>query len=188
MKLSFLHWFYLQYFKPRKPRTNCKQCLLTIHSQFHVILGTGKEQQIVIQSGGGLSKDEIENMVKQAEQMAATDKVKRELVEVINQGESIVHDTETKMEEYKDQLPGEECDKLRTEIAEVRTLLANKETANPEDLRAATQKLQQSSLKLFEMAYKKMSAEREGGSSSNTSSTSTDESSSDKDKKKEDKN
>lgn len=130
-----------------------------------------------------MSKDEIENMVKQAEQMAATDKVKRELVEVINQGESIVHDTETKMEEYKDQLPGEECDKLRTEIAEVRTLLANKETANPEELRAATQKLQQSSLKLFEMAYKKMSAEREGSSS--TSSSTSEESG---DKKKEDKN
>lgn len=121
-------------------------------------------------------------MVKQAEQMAATDKVKRELVEVINQGESIVHDTETKMEEYKDQLPGEECDKLRTEIAEVRTLLANKDTANPEDIRAATQKLQQSSLKLFEMAYKKMSAEREGSSSSSSGS------SEDSDKKKEDKN
>lgn len=145
--------------------------------------GTGKEQQIVIQSGGGLSKDEIENMVKQAEQMAATDKVKRELVEVINQGESIVHDTETKMEEYKDQLPGEECDKLRTEIAEVRNLLANKDTANPEELRAATQKLQQSSLKLFEMAYKKMSAEREGSS---TSTSSTSEQSGDK--KQEDKN
>lgn len=124
-------------------------------------------------------------MVKQAEQMAATDKVKRELVEVINQGESIVHDTETKMEEYKDQLPGEECDKLRTEIAEVRNLLANKDTANPEDLRAATTKLQQSSLKLFEMAYKKMSAEREGASQSSTSSDTSEQSG---DKKKEDKN
>lgn len=49
--------------------------------------GTGKEQQIVIQSSGGLSKDEIENMVKKAEQYAAQDKIKKERVEVVNQAE-----------------------------------------------------------------------------------------------------
>lgn len=70
--------------------------------------GTGKEQQIVIQSSGGLSKDEIENMVKNAEQYAQADKVKKERVEAVNQAEGIVHDTETKMEEFKDQLPKEE--------------------------------------------------------------------------------
>lgn len=70
--------------------------------------GTGKEQQIVIQSSGGLSKDEIENMVKKAEQFAQEDKVKKERVEAVNQAEGIVHDTETKMEEYKSQLPQEE--------------------------------------------------------------------------------
>lgn len=70
--------------------------------------GTGKEQQIVIQSSGGLSKDEIENMIKKAEEYASADKKKRELIEIVNQGESIVHDTETKMEEFKSQLPAEE--------------------------------------------------------------------------------
>lgn len=70
--------------------------------------GTGKEQQIVIQSSGGLSKDEIENMVKNAEQFAQDDKVRKERVEAINLAEGIVHDTETKMEEYKDQLPADE--------------------------------------------------------------------------------
>lgn len=70
--------------------------------------GTGKEQQIVIQSSGGLSKDEIENMVKNAEQFAQADRVRKERVEAINQAEGIVHDTETKMEEYKSQLPQEE--------------------------------------------------------------------------------
>jgi len=70
--------------------------------------GTGKEQQIVIQSSGGLSKDEIENMIKKAEEYATADKQKRELIEIVNQGESIVHDTETKMEEFKSQLPAEE--------------------------------------------------------------------------------
>lgn len=74
--------------------------------------GTGKEQQIVIQSSGGLSKDEIENMVKNAEQFAQADKVRKERVEAVNQAEGIVHDTETKMEEYKSQLPQEEVSSL----------------------------------------------------------------------------
>nr|CAH7736028.1 unnamed protein product [Callosobruchus chinensis] len=130
--------------------------------------GTGKEQQIVIQSSGGLSKDEIENMVKNAEQYAQQDKVKKERVEAINQAEGIIHDTETKMEEYKDQLPKEECDKIKEEIGKVRELLAKKDDADPEEVRKATTTLQQSSLKLFEMAYKKMAAEREGGSSSSS--------------------
>ena len=62
----------------------------------------------MIQSSGGLSKDEIENMVKAAEQFAATDKQRRERVEVANQAESVLHDTETKMDEYKSQLPQDE--------------------------------------------------------------------------------
>lgn len=133
--------------------------------------GTGKEQQIVIQSSGGLSKDEIENMVKNAEQYAQADKVKKERVEAINQAEGIVHDTETKMDEYKAQLPQEECDKLREEISKVRELLANKDNSDPEEIKKATSSLQQASLKLFELAYKKMASERESSSSSPSQST-----------------
>ncbi|THD19169.1 Heat shock protein 70 [Fasciola hepatica] len=70
--------------------------------------GTGKEQQIVIRSSGGLSKEDIENMVRNAEQYAETDKRRRDLVEAINQAEGIVHDTESKISEYKDQLPENE--------------------------------------------------------------------------------
>jgi hypothetical protein len=62
----------------------------------------------VIQSSGGLSKDEIENMVRNAETYAAQDKVKKDRVEAINQAEGIIHDTESKMNEFKDQLPQEE--------------------------------------------------------------------------------
>uniref|UniRef100_A0A1W7RAB7 Heat shock 70 kDa protein n=1 Tax=Hadrurus spadix TaxID=141984 RepID=A0A1W7RAB7_9SCOR len=133
--------------------------------------GTGKEQQIVIQSSGGLSKDEIENMIKKAEAYAEEDKKRKEVVENINQAESIIHETESKMEEYKDQLPADESTKLKEKIAHLRELMANKEKQTPESLREATQSLQQASLKLFEMAYKKMAAEREstGGSSESTS-------------------
>lgn len=63
---------------------------------------------VVIQSSGGLSKDEIENMVKNAEQYAKEDRIKKERVEAVNQAEGIVHDTEAKMEEFKAQLPQDE--------------------------------------------------------------------------------
>lgn len=63
---------------------------------------------VVIQSSGGLSKDEIENMVKNAEQYAKADRIKKERVEAINQAEGIIHDTEAKLEEFKSQLPQEE--------------------------------------------------------------------------------
>ncbi|KAL7648763.1 UNVERIFIED_CONTAM: hypothetical protein RMT77_000670 [Armadillidium vulgare] len=146
--------------------------------------GTGKEQQIVIQSSGGLSKDEIENMVKKAEQYAEEDKKRKESVEAINQGESIIHDTESKMEEFKDQLPKEECDKLREKIATVRELIAKKDDVDPEEIKKQVSELQQSSLKLFELAYKKMAADREAASSSSSTESSSD---STKDNKDEDK-
>jgi len=123
--------------------------------------GTGREQQIVIQSSGGLSKDDIENMVKNAEKYAEEDKKKKEIVEAVNQAEGIIHDTETKMEEYKDQLPSEEYEKLKTKIEETKTMLANKDNESGEDIKAKVSDLQQASLKLFEMAYKKMAADRE---------------------------
>jgi len=134
--------------------------------------GTGKEQQIVIQSSGGLSKDDIENMVQQAEKFADEDKKKKELVETLNQAENAIHDIESKMEEFKDQLPKDEVDELQGEITKVREILA-KEDKTADELRESFQSMQQKSLKLFEMAYKKMAADREsssGGPSSGGSS------------------
>ncbi|KAL3864883.1 hypothetical protein ACJMK2_006530 [Sinanodonta woodiana] len=142
--------------------------------------GTGKEQQIVIQSSGGLSKDEIENMVRNAERYAEADKKKKDLVETVNQAEGIIHDTESKMEEFKSQLPSEEYNKLKEQIAQVRQLLANKDKESPETIKKAVSDLQQASLKLFEIAYKKMASERESGSQKTSNSPDDD--------KKEEKN
>merc|ERR1719278_1391110 len=127
--------------------------------------GTGKEQQIVIQSSGGLNKDEIENMVREAEANAEADKINRERVEAINQAEGILHDTESKMEEFKDQLPSEDAVKMKEKIVEVRDKLQDKENMDPEDIKKTVSDLQQSSLKLFEMAYKKMAADKDNASS-----------------------
>uniref|UniRef100_H2T4V1 Heat shock protein 9 n=1 Tax=Takifugu rubripes TaxID=31033 RepID=H2T4V1_TAKRU len=87
--------------------------------------GTGREQQIVIQSSGGLSKDDIENMIKNAEKYAEEDRRRK-------------------------------CNKLKDEIAKVRDLLANKDSETGENIKQAANNLQQASLKLFEMAYKKV--------------------------------
>jgi len=146
--------------------------------------GTGKEQQIVIQSSGGLSKDEIENMVREAEANAADDKVKKDRIEASNQAEGILHDTETKMEEYKDQIDSEEVAKMREKITEVRDKLANKDEMDPEEIKSTVSELQQSSLKLFEVAYKKMASDRQGSGEGSTSSESEKK---DDDKKEEEK-
>merc|ERR1712079_303271 len=122
--------------------------------------GTGKEQQIVIQSSGGLSKDQIENMVRDAEANAEQDKLNRERVEAINQAEGILHDTESKIDEFKDQLPSEDVAKMKEK---------DKENMDPEDIKKTVSDLQQSSLKLFEMAYKKMAADKDTSSSSSGS-------------------
>merc|ERR1712241_1632020 len=134
--------------------------------------GTGKEQQIVIQSSGGLSKDAIENMVIEAEKHAQADKEKREKIEAVNQAEGVLHDTESKMDEFKDQLPAEDVTKIKKQIEDVREKLADKDNMTGEEIKKTVSDLQQSSLKLFEMAYKKMAAEREGGSSGSSESTS----------------
>ena len=66
--------------------------------------GTGKEQKIQIQASGGLSDEEIEKMVKDAEDNAEADKERRELIEAKNQAESLIHSTEKSMEEHGDKL------------------------------------------------------------------------------------
>lgn len=62
----------------------------------------------MIQSSGGLSKDQIENMIRDAEKFAAEDMARRETIEAVNHAEGVLHDTETKITEYQDQLNADE--------------------------------------------------------------------------------
>ena len=119
---------------------------------------TGKEQQIAIQSSGGLSKDDIENMVRESEKHAEKDKKRRELIEEINKAEAIVHDTESKMEEFKDQLPKEEYEKLKQGIVDIKDKLGklDRENDTVDAFKPMIDSFQKDSLKLFEMAYKKV--------------------------------
>uniref|UniRef100_A0A914LJ33 Stress-70 protein, mitochondrial n=1 Tax=Meloidogyne incognita TaxID=6306 RepID=A0A914LJ33_MELIC len=118
--------------------------------------GTGKEQQVVIQSSGGLSKDQIENMVRDAEKHAAEDAEKKETIEAINHAESVLHDTETKMAEYADQLNEDEVKVVKERCEMLKQKLTNREALKASEVREGINELQQKSLKLFEAAYRKM--------------------------------
>jgi len=134
-------------------------------------LGTGKEQQIVIQSSGGLSKDDIENMVKQAEEFAEADKIQKEIVETVNQAESVIHSIESNVEEYKDQLNADEVEEIKKEAAKVKEMIERRdELESPDALRDAYKELQRKSMNVFEVAYKKAAADRESGDSGSSDS------------------
>ena len=84
---------------------------------------TGKEQKIVIQSSGGLSDDEIETMVSEAEANAEEDKKFRELVDIKNQGDQLVHATEKTLEDLGEKVETEERGKVESAIAELKEAL-----------------------------------------------------------------
>jgi len=115
--------------------------------------GTGKEQNIRIQASGGLSKDEIERMTKDAEIHAEEDKKKRELIESRNRFEQIIQDTEKNLSEHGEKL--EEADKttIQESITAAREVLA-KEDVSAEELNTASTDLLQKSMKLGEIIYK----------------------------------
>jgi len=144
--------------------------------------GTGREQQIVIQSSGGLSKDQIEEMVQNAEKYADEDKQKRERIEESNLLESHKDDIKNKLDEFKDQLDASELQKLKDEIEDVEKFLANKEDETAEAIRQRRNDLQQNSMKLFEKAY--ASKMRQNESSSSNDATQDSSASSEEDEKK----
>lgn len=123
---------------------------------------------VVIQSSGGLSKDQIENMIREAEKHAAEDAEKKELVEAINQAESVIHDTDTKVTEYSDQINPEEAKAIKEKIEDLRKKLADRDNLKANEVREELGQLQSQSLKLFEAAYKKM-AEKNSANNANTS-------------------
>merc|ERR1712091_286858 len=109
-------------------------------------------------------------MVREAEKHAQQDLEKKERIEAVNQAEGVLHDTESKLDEYKDQVPAEDVAKMKDQIKEVKEKLANKDEMSGEEIKKTVSDLQSSSLKMFEVAYKKMASEREARSSQNSTS------------------
>jgi molecular chaperone DnaK len=111
---------------------------------------TGKEHAIRIQASGGLSDDEIDNMVKDAEANAEADKKRRELVDARNGAEAMIHQTKSQLEEHGDKVGAPEKEAIETAITE---LEAVKEGEDLEAIQQKTQALVQAAMKLGEAMY-----------------------------------
>ncbi|GFO65924.1 molecular chaperone DnaK [Geomonas paludis] len=118
-------------------------------------LGTGKEQSIRITASSGLSKEEVEKMVRDAEAHAAEDKKKRELIEAKNQGDNLIYSTEKSLNEFGDKIDASEKQKIEEGIAGLKKAL---EGADADEIKKASETLMQASHKLAEAVYAKAQA------------------------------
>jgi len=121
--------------------------------------GTGKEQKIQIQASGGLTDEEIQTMVKEAEVNKESDKKKRETVDARNQADSIVFSTEKSLKEHGDKITEEEKKAIEAGISDLRNALKGTDT---EEVKKKTQDLVQASMKLGEAVYKNQQKDTSG--------------------------
>ena len=112
---------------------------------------TGKEQQIRIQASGGLSDTDIDQMVQDAEEHAADDQKRKELVEARNTADSLIYSTEKTLEEYGDQIGEEDKMQIQTDLDALKEAIKEEDL---EDINAKTEALSKSSMKLGEAMYK----------------------------------
>ncbi|KAL0263841.1 UNVERIFIED_CONTAM: hypothetical protein PYX00_011142 [Menopon gallinae] len=111
---------------------------------------TGKEHQIQIQSSGGLSKEEIEKMVKDAESHAEEDRLKKEKIDLINQGENLINMAEKNLKELGDKVPGD----IKTNIENaIKDFKDSKDNANNDTIKAKVEALSNATMKLGEFMY-----------------------------------
>ena len=113
--------------------------------------GTGKEQKITIQASGGLSDEDIEKMVKDAEDNAEADKERRELIEAKNQAESLIHSTEKSMEDHSDKVDPTTIEAIELAISALKDDL---ETENAGKIKSGIQNVTDAAMKLGEAIYK----------------------------------
>ena len=124
--------------------------------------GTGKEQKIQIQASGGLSDEEIKNMVKDAEANKESDKKKRDSVDSRNQADTIIHSTEKNLKEHGSKISDTDKKAIETAISDLRNALKGTDTG---EVKKKTQSLIQASMKLGEAVYKSQQkpADKTGG-------------------------
>ena len=118
-------------------------------------LGTGKEQHIRIESSSGLSEDEINRMVKEAEANAENDKKEREKVEVRNEADSMIYQTEKTLKEMGDKVNAADRQRIEDAVATLKKAVEGGDTA---DIKSKTEALQQAAYKIAEEMYKQQGA------------------------------
>jgi molecular chaperone DnaK len=116
---------------------------------------TGKEQKITISGSSGLSKDEVDRMVKDAESHASDDKAKRELIDARNQLDTLVYSVEKTLSESKDKLPAGEAEKVQAALDSAKSVAQGDDIAA---IQGATNELQKASHAMAEVLYKNTQA------------------------------
>ena len=129
--------------------------------------GTGKEQKIQIQASGGLTDEEIEKMVKDAEANKEADKKKREEIDSKNSADSLVASTEQSLKEHGDKVSAEDKKTIEADLQSLKDAI---KADNVEDIKTKTQTLMQSSMKMGEAIYKAQQANPETGTGSKKNS------------------
>ena len=143
-------------------------------------MATQKEQSIKITASSGLSKDEVDTLVKEAQAHTEEDKKKREIVELKNQADTLIYSTEKNLTDHGDKVDEEDKTKITQAIADLRKAI---EGTDPEPIKSAMQNLTTASHKLAEEMYKKASAEAAAsGSGQDQPSSGPDEPSSSEEK------
>ncbi|PJN39139.1 molecular chaperone DnaK [Streptomyces sp. CB02959] len=113
-------------------------------------LGTGKEQKMTVTGGSSLPKDDIDRMVRDAEQYAEDDRRKREAAETRNQGEQLVYQTEKFLQDNKDKVPADVRTEVETAVGELKEKLKGEDTS---EIRTASERLAAVSQKLGQAMY-----------------------------------
>ena len=131
---------------------------------------TGKEQQIRIQASGGLSDADIEKMIKDAEASAEEDKKRKELIEVKNQADSMIHTTEKTLSENKDKISDTDKTKIEDDIIALKEVLSGEEQ---DVIKEKLDAVMQSSMKLGEAIYKTSQEAQSAESSASESAANT---------------
>jgi molecular chaperone DnaK len=126
---------------------------------------TGKEQQITIASNGGLSKSEIENMIRDSEKHGAADRAKREMVEAKNNAETQAHTAEKQLSDWKYVGDAEKVN-VKTLLTELRTAMDNPNSTK-DDIAAATDKLQKAVMECGRTEYQQAAAANSNNNSGN---------------------
>ena len=130
--------------------------------------GTGKEQKITIQASGGLSDDEIDKMVKDAEENAESDKERKELVDAKNQAESLIHSTEKSIEEHSDKVDPSTIEAIELSIKALKEVLPSDDA---DKIKSRSQDVTEVAMKLGEAIYK---SENENPDTNNENPDTTD--------------
>src|SRR6185503_15240773 len=116
---------------------------------------TGKEQKITISRSSGLTKDDVDRMVEDAEAHAADDKTRRDVIDARNQADALAYSVEKTVNENRDRLPAAEVSQVETAIAAARDAAKGDD---PQAIRTATEALQKVSHGMAEQLYKQTQA------------------------------